>query len=195
MPYGIGITRGYQADLTGQQLYAAIPVPSPLGLIEMARLDPTTGRWTKLSSGIWTLRLATSARPAIAYEPIDNANPSDGRFYLAYNPPGTDGVYIVQTEGNDGGSSATSKRLKWFNPAYASTVSQVADGGISLEYDWSLNRDKNVRAAWTYKGSGLKSMNFFPLADGYVNINMKDQNDYPVITGHLACSLSRSCTL
>jgi hypothetical protein len=90
------------------------------------------------------------------------------------------------TEGNLSTGTPASRRLTWITPAYELYQPENATvGGVSLVDD--LTRDTNLRAAF---GSASNNQGIFePLADGIINGNLKDFNDFPYVTGALRASL------
>ena len=61
--------------------------------------------------------------------------------------------------------------------------------GVALHHDPRF--DDNLRAAFVYISGGLQ---FLPFADGIIDADMYDQDDYAYILANLACSLTRSCS-
>ena len=198
--YGIGVTTGYQVDLGSvEQLYAAIPRidATANGYVEMARRDLGTGRWV-IYPGAWPSGyVRTDARPGLAFRP--NAGSSTvGRFYLAFNPwdefPSA-ALSITMTEGNDGSTSATSRRIRWINSTFAWDSGQAVFGAVALGFDPRV--DDRLRLAWradsgadgnTTTASDL--MVLAPVADGVLPVAVGDTDDYYWITQNLACSLT-----
>jgi hypothetical protein len=205
--FGIGITRGYikNGSSATEHVVAAIPLQSPIGQVELAWKDLTTGQWTRLPDTQWLRGKAiTKSQPGIAYVPFDYNESlsiekiSDGRFYLAWSP--TDdattgqprGVFAAQTEGNDMNAAATDRRLAWRQQSiFVQNTWAYAYSNVSLLYD--LAYDRNLRGAFTFtKGGGSpRSLRFFPVADGIIPNILRDQNDYSVILANLACAIGR----
>jgi hypothetical protein len=92
------------------------------------------------------------------------------------------------TEGNVATGTPTNKRLTWISPTslYEPGTASAVANGISLADD--LTRDKNLRAAFDVFGGPNHGL-FEPLADGIVNVNLSDFDDYPYVTGALRASL------
>lgn len=196
--HGIGAVQGYENGESSPHVYAAIPT-APDGVVEFARRE-SNGRWTKLP--IWSGEPGAiggqprvQARPGLAYQPFAGQPSYVGRFYMAftlhpdctapYQPTGC-GTFMIMTEGNF--TSGTSRRFLWIKPVLGfGTGPGGAPGlrGVALLND--LTRDTNLRGALTGPGGDMK---FMPLADGIVNANLSDMDDYPYIQGMLRKSLN-----
>jgi hypothetical protein len=200
--YGIGLTRGYLQQQSGpvQVIAAAIPMASPLGAVEMAWKAGTALNWTRLDDGRWHYGKAyTHAPPAIAYVPFDrDVSVSEGRFYLAWNGSLANGerqpARMTQTEGNSL-VSTTSRRMRWTQESvFFWNQWHHSKGNMTLLYD--LLYDRNLRAANTYDWDGSSpQINFFPVADGIFNGDLRDQDDYNVIRSNLRCALNQGSCL
>ena len=199
--YGIGVTRGFQNDITGARTYAAIPDGANGGRVEFARRDDVTGRWTKISA--WTgpgtlgVQPSVQARPGLAFQPTLSA--TAGRFYMALNLPascaftpdpsgsfgGTCETKLIMTEGNRVLANPQNRRLVWIAPSHTfSRANEGALGGVALMND--ATRDVNLRGLKTYPDGQTA---FFPLSDGAVNVTMSDLDDYVYLKGALRASL------
>lgn len=204
--YGVALTRGYQADIADEGLYALIPA-GPMCELEFARWQPDgpdggqDGEWVRMTDTLWgdTPRPLVDERPGLAYVPFSNHDASDpdgeliadvtvGRFYLAFMRQPESPAIIYLTEGNDPRAEAESHRMVLIAGAYIRNVWAMVDGGVTLMYDH--RHDRNLRAVW----SRPTNQTFFnPYADGIVDIDMYDVDDYAVMREHIACSLTESC--
>jgi hypothetical protein len=118
--------------------------------------------------------------PALGNEP--------GRFYtLILHPGGYTAVGM--TEGNDSSTSASSRRLSQWYIGGAGPVDAVGSSGAALVYNAS--RDTNLRAVFSWRDGSRLS--FLPIADGLVNHDYRDQNDYPLLKKNLPCAISGRC--
>jgi hypothetical protein len=187
---GIATTVGYaETSPAGGEIFAAVPIATSLGAIEIARRDPATGRWSKLSTATWPAsRAFAQAQPGFAYVPSSPSSPSSGRFYLAWNPGPTSSLLMMETQGNSLAAAASGgpRGFAFRDPAVnVINVWQTGEYGIALEYDGRF--DANMRGAWTF--SGKHQAVFAPVMDNVFNGVLKDQDDYVVLRGNLTCSL------
>jgi hypothetical protein len=197
---GIAATVGFQDGSPTPRVYAAIPT-EPNGQVEFARQE-ADGQWTKLP--IWSgqpgaigVAPAVKARPGLAYQPFAGQPSHVGRFYVALKLTDAcpqllknDGYgcepRVLMTEGNN--TAGTSRRLLWINPSFALGLGLDASmRGVSLIRD--LTRDTNVRGLTIFFADGWKTT-FLPFADGIMNANASDMDDYPYIQGMLRKSLN-----
>lgn len=186
---GLAMTVGYQPDVPGPQLYMLIPT-GPTCVLELARLDPERASWVRRGADAWSGEPPMSGgRPGLAYVPFDRANPEDGRFYAAWRPFPTGPGTISMSQGNDPDPTATERRLVFESGAFMRNVWAVVVDGVALQYD--MRFDDNLRAAWVYRGD--QRVRFEPFADGIVDVDMYDQDDYQFILQYLACSLRGTC--
>ena len=211
--YGIGAARGFASGSSSAQTYAAIAT-QPNGVVEFAR-KTANGQWAKLSSS-WNdigVQPTVQARPGLAYMPMDPAQSQTvGRFYLAMNltdvcespspyPFGSTSAgkgcesRMVLTEGN--AETGTTRRLVWANPG--TKFGATADEGGSLHalrgvmLLGDLTRSKNLMAIKTYPsdppGAAFGNTEFSPLADGILNANITDMDEYAYLETNLAAQV------
>jgi hypothetical protein len=198
--WGIGATRGYSGGVSSAATYAAI-ASNPGGLVDFAKKDATTGRWTKIAS--WALTSTqpfANGRPGLAYQHTGGQANSVGRFYMAFNQASCTGVYgsgspcipqLLMTQGNL--TTGTVQRLQWIKPqGFADPDPSGIGVGVALLDD--ISRDTNLRALSTHEyfdsgGVFHTEMWFSPVADGIVNGNLSDVNDYAYVTGALRAAL------
>ena len=194
--YGIGVAQGYLrlSGVSSLALIAAVPITSPAGQIEMAWLD-ANGQWSKLDVSAWPQgRAITQAQPGIAYVPFDpTGDIGQGRFHLAWNPPDAPGTryagLMSQSEGNDLTGGATDRGLVWDQaPIFQQNEWHLLRGNVALLYDLRHDRSLKLASTWDY-GLGARGVNFYPFADGVFDSELRDQNDYEVISSNLRCSL------
>jgi hypothetical protein len=216
--YGIGATRGFVSSSSSAQTFAAIPT-TPNGAVEFAR-KTSNGQWTKLTSSwsdIGGVQPTVQARPGLAYMRMDPAQPATtGRFYLAVNmtdpceSPGPTHVFgstsaglgcesrLVFTEGNLDTGAPASRRLVWVTPGskFGATADELGSlhalRGVALLGD--LTRSKNLMAIKTYPstppGAVFGNTEFSPLADGIINANIADIDEYAYIETNLAARVA-----
>jgi hypothetical protein len=129
------------------------------------------------------------AKPGLTYAPFDLAVPNDGRFYLTYLPGtgfGPRTARMIFTEGNDTSAGATSRRLIWKTNQstwFADDDNQSRDFGTGVVL---ARFGASVAAAATdFRGFS----NFFPAADGIVNIDVHDTADNQLVQQNLRCSV------
>jgi hypothetical protein len=151
-----------------------------------------------------------TGRPALAYQRKAGQPNYVGRFYMAFRqgascvPPfGTPQNWespacearLIMTEGNLAATVGsppappTSRRLTWITPVqsiYQPNTESAVVNGISLVDD--LTRDTNLRAAFHVAGGPNHGV-FEPLADGIINVNLSDFDDYAYLTGGLRAGL------
>lgn len=175
--FGIAVVRGFQDGSSTARIYAAIPT-SPNGVVEFARQDATTGRWSKLNAWQQMAQPLVTARPGLAYQRRAGQGIEIGRFYMALNLGPISS--LILTEGNL--ASGSTRRLRWIGPGY--TLRGPTQGGINLVNDTA--RDLNLRAMETYTDGTTV---FMALADGIPNGNVSDNDDYLYLLGALRASL------
>ncbi|HEV7239698.1 MAG TPA: hypothetical protein VGQ36_10690 [Thermoanaerobaculia bacterium] len=185
---GIAVTLGWKYGPPWEwELFAAIPTGSttkdPYGTIQFAKRSATANEWTKLKGP----DMGTIARPGLAYEPFDKATDlSTGRFYILA-VAGNRVPKWSMSQGNDESPSAPYRREYVWEPPrnYYNDFDKVQAGsGVTLS--WTRNRDSNVRGA--FGSTAWNNIFFQPLADGLVNFNFTDQNDYAIMKKNLRCS-------
>jgi len=174
------VTVGYRAGTSGPTLFMV--VPDTAGTMTMAYYNTATSRWIPIPGGAPSS--ATSVRPGLAYVPYHKQTTA-GRFYLTWQPNGG-GIRLDLTEGNDVSPTATKRRVIWQGPGRLHNDWLVTTQPLSLEFD--LAYDDNLRAMFSTADS-----EFYPLADGIVNANLKDHDDFTVMFSKLACSLRDGC--
>ena len=190
--HGAALTRGFERTAEGssdQQVYAAVPA-GDICALELARRGPD-GAWVRLTEQAWsgyTVPLA-GGRPGLAYVPFDPLVPDEGRFYMAWRPFPAGAALIAFTEGNDLSPDAPDRRLRFWPGTFLRNLWAIVADGITLAFDPRF--DDNLRATWNYLYGGVQ---FQPFADGIIDVEMRDQDDYAYILDNLACSLTRSCT-
>lgn len=212
--YGIGLAYGFQSDMPGPQLYAAIPnahaVPNTKAApIEFARLDTKMVEIILLwfhgfvQRAVWT-RIGhlqghpTILKPSLAYQPFGDTL-SEGRFYLSYSASSDGNVnasswpVLVFTEGNvNPPASASSRRLKWQD------AFETRFGGDILNTEFRGPDGRGGGVAIAVFGRSLVAttrtsatgINYFPAADGVFNTPLRDYNEVPLVLGNLRCSLT-----
>jgi hypothetical protein len=187
---GVALATGFQADLAGEQVYALVP-QGPFCTLELARRDAATGRWSRFPATAWLgARPMAGGRPGLAYAPFDPTVPEEGRFYLAWRPLPAGAALISLTEGNDPRPEAMDRRLRVFYGTHIRNSWAVVGDGVSLLFDRRF--DQNLRASYVYAPS--RGIWFHPFADGIIDVDMRDQDDYAFIVQYLACSLTGSCS-
>lgn len=196
--FGIGVAKGYlqNSGVPEEHVFAAIPNQgASVSLIDLAWLDATTGKWSRLDEDRWPsgTRAPCLAQPGLAYEPFDrDTNMYDGRFYLSFGLPGVMSSgqciagFIWQSEGNQIDSGASDRRLVFLpeTAGYYATKWDCPVGNMTLYYD--LDYDKNVRGAYT---RSVDSPEFSPFADGIFDEELTDYDDYTTIRTSLRCAL------
>jgi hypothetical protein len=185
---GLAMTAGYQPDVPGPQLYMVIPT-GPTCVLEFARLDQERSSWIRNGASAWLGEPPMSGgRPGLAYVPLDPAIPEDGRFYVAWRLFPAGAGMISMSQGNDPDPAATERRLVFESGVFIRNVWAGVMDGVALQYDARF--DDNLRAAWVYRDQRVR---FEPFADGIVDVDMYDQDDYQFILQYLACSLKGNC--
>jgi hypothetical protein len=189
---GIGVTTGFFANGT-TNLVAAIPDSNGALVIAKRQLN---GTWIAYNAAtVWpTGAPRTVGRPSLAYVSPAGGS-SGGRYYVAFPSVAIAGApagvpKIAMTEGNDDGASATNRRFSFKNGAINGMTGWVvaaAGEGMSLTYRAGL--DTNLRMAYTLN-TGLE---FAPLADGVVNHQLTDHNDYAALQDAKDCALFACC--
>lgn len=200
--YGIGLTNGYLRTSTGAQQYifAAIPLPvdsSGESTMELAWRN-SSGQWSRLPAANWkdgplsNQRQKTREQPGLAYVPYDkSADPTNGRFYIAWNPSFKNWpcyvLYMVQTEGNDFSPSASSERLMFTtHRILGDNADTCPTANVTLLFDWAF--DDNLRETSTLNNNEAR---FSPFADGIVPGHLTDQLDYYIMQQDLGCPLGK----
>jgi hypothetical protein len=182
------LARGFERGRAGEAVYAAIPTGRFCEL-ELGRRN-ADGTWARLTSQVWPGSVPfAGGRPGLAYVPFRPEVPEEGRFYVSWKPLPTGAGLIAFTQGNDPAPEATALRMELMGGTYLRNLWAVAIDGVTLHYDPRF--DDNLRAAFVYFKGGLQ---FLPFADGVIDANMHDQDDYEYILANLACSLTRSCS-
>src|SRR4029079_6502106 len=83
---GLARTRGYERGRDGISIYAAIP-QGVACVIELARWDTAAAVWVRYGAATWQGdQPLAGGRPGLAYVRFDPADPTDGRFYVAWRP-------------------------------------------------------------------------------------------------------------
>jgi hypothetical protein len=181
------LARGFERGRAGEAVYAAIPTGRFCEL-EIGRRNPD-GTWARLTSQVWPGAVPFSGgRPGLAYVPFRPEVPEEGRFYVAWKPLPTGAGLIGFTQGNDPAPEATALRMQFQGGTYLRNLWAVTTDGIPLLYD--VRFDDNLRAAYVHANRNLQ---FLPFADGVIDADMYDQDDYEYILANLACSLTGSC--
>lgn len=192
--YGLALTPGFQSDISGQQTYAIVPVPSPVGQLEFARVDQATGRFVSFGAAAWPVaREATNARPGIRYVPFSTSVPEVGRFYLYWRQKhgGAENFSLMtaMTQGNivnpSTGSCGTVRALQWLGHAFVNNQDFRSAFGVSLLSDIGI--DAGVRLA--FHESSTDRVYFLPFADGIMNASLTDNDDFNTIRSSLRCAL------
>ena len=196
--FGVAATSGYQADMPVRGIYALIP-SGPFCRLEFARLegDAEAGVWTRLTDSMWPdyEPPIVGNRPGLAYVPYTSnvagepvGDPENGRFYIAYVYFPESPAVIAMTEGNDLRPEAESRRMDLKYGGYMRNVWATVEGGVTLFHDERY--DANLRGMWTY---AYGDTYFNPFADGIIDVDMYDDDDYAVMRENIACSLTLSC--
>jgi hypothetical protein len=168
---------------------AAIPAGPTCRMVLATRAGE--GVWQPLpEERAWLSGLAPSVagRPALAYVRLTDDAPA-GRYFLAWRPWPDGALVISMSEGDDSDPGATSGRLRFIRATFLRNVWADLIGSPALSHAAGL--DDSLRAAWVYAGNG--QMQFNPFADGIIDVEMRDQDDYAYIKANLACSLTASC--
>jgi hypothetical protein len=195
---GIGVTWGYDKGNSTTYIFGAIPNGS--GNVILARRNPTNkDQWDNRSLAQYqdlngTARtFTTDGQPGLAYQPFNNSIVNVGRFSMLARVPGAgfgNSPVIAYTEGNDpSGSATTYRESTWYGGLYYFQEDGAIQGkASSLLYDPA--HDTNLRGAFS---DGLTQVWFQPLADGQVNANFTDQNDYDAFKVNLGCPFLGGC--
>lgn len=185
---GAALARGFERGRDGESVYMAIPT-GRFCQLELGRLEPD-GAFTRLTSSMWTGSAPFSGgRPGLAYVRFRPDAPEEGRFYVTWKPLPTGAGLIAFTQGNDPAPEATALRMQLLPSTYLRNLWAVALDAVILHFDPRF--DTNLRAAYVYWKGGLQ---FQPFADGIIDADMYDQDDYEYILANLACSLTASCS-
>jgi hypothetical protein len=186
--HGAALARGFERGREGESVYVAIPT-GRFCRLELGRLD-AGGAWARLTSQVWPGAAPfAGGRPGLAYVPFRPGVPGEGRFFLAWKPLPTGAAVITFTQGNDLAPDATALRMELLPGAYLRNLWAIALGGVVLHHDPRF--DDNLRAAYVHLSGGLQ---FLPFADGIIDADLYDQDDYDYILANLACSLTASCS-
>jgi hypothetical protein len=181
------LARGFERGRAGEAVYAAIPTGRFCEL-EIARRNPD-GTWARLTSQLWPGAVPfAGGRPGLAYVPFRPEVPEEGRFFVSWKPLPAGAGLIAFTQGNDPAPEATALRMQLMGGTYLRNLWALATDGVPLHYD--VRFDDNLRAAYVHANRNLQ---FLPFADGVIDADMHDQDDYEYILANLACSLTRSC--
>lgn len=195
--YGLGLTKGFLAGNSLDRLFAAVPLGSPLGQIEMAWKYNPGDRWNRMDASGWSVgQPVTISQPGLAYEPFDPNDEGQGRFYLAWSPPTSAlgcSVLLTETEGNSVLPWATSQRLRFGYQIFLTGYQEkdCSSANVSLLFD--MDFDSNLRGAFSYYNDAVAQAKFMPIADGIINGTLKDQNDLSVIANNYRCPLGGPC--
>jgi hypothetical protein len=122
----------------------------------------------------------------------DATLPGGGRWYMIYKKPaaGFDPwpngrLWMDMTRG--AGTSTI-----WENDAYYDNSYSVSSKGFSL-YGWRPgSAEQNLRFAAHYLGGS--QLQFRPFADGILNLQLKDTNDFAIMERSVCSSVKGSCT-
>jgi hypothetical protein len=185
--HGVALAAGHELGRDGESVYAAIPAGRFCAL-ELGRREPD-GAWTRLTAQVWPDGAPFSGgRPGLAYAPFRADVPAEGRFYIAWKPLPTGAGLISFTQGNDLAPGAAALRMEFLPGTFLRNLWAIAIDGVTLHFDPRF--DANLRASFVYFKGGVQ---FLPFADGIIDVEMHDQDDYDYILANLACSLTASC--
>jgi hypothetical protein len=183
--FGISVTRGFVDSQTTATSYAAIVTST--GDVEFVN-ETSTGIWKRLSTS-WTTNVPkpkSLTRAGLAW--VKTTSNTVGRFYMSYTRPSCFGpageTGLILTEGQS--TSGSNRRLQWKEAFIPFANSQ---GAVALLGD---ARDNHLRATMTTLQGQLYVM---PLADGIVNTNMKDVDDYVYLQGDIRAALGLEAPL
>ncbi len=185
---GVGLSWGYQKGTSGQQLYALVPYGA-IAYMDIGRRSPSVAnQWEKLA----TTTGKTDARPGFVYRPYRNGTDSvqDGRFmYLIRDLENENAPVVGVTEGNDTNGGAPHQRLcVWKRNLFTHYDDRDAQSAAALFYEPGF--DSNVRGARSVAGGAVQ---FFPLADGFVNFGFRDYHDYAALKANAGCGVGGPC--
>jgi hypothetical protein len=188
---GIAATIGWQIDSTSPFMYALFPNGSMAAPQFVRRHPLIANQWQLLT----TVPGRADRRPGLVYRPyLSDLNTINlGRFVFLMRDisNGDNRPRIGQSEGNNTNCFAPNRRLcTWRFSDFVTHFDVDAQSSSTLVYD--LNLDANVRGAHTSDFEGTTVM-FRPLADGLVNFEFRDQNDYPHLKKNAGCSLNGQC--
>lgn len=186
--YAPAFTIGYQKDLGASPwLFGAFT--DSTGAIVIGRFEARANLWVKLGDTIWQDNHSAFGPPGFAYVPFNASDRTQGRFYVGFNPGPQSPLALAMTEGNDMSAGAATRRMLFLpNTMMINEWSMIANGdGVSLLFD--PDYDTNLRAAVPGSDGNVYLM---PLVDGLVNVQYKDYDDYGIMLGNLAPSLTWS---
>ena len=180
---GPGLTWGSQKDTGPTAVYLFGVFPNEPDPVRFARRSLANNNlWDRLVPPL----VRSSVRPGLAYQPMPDGS---GRFTILARI-WNNASYISWTEGNDFRASATDYRASMWRGGDALTQEDRAeDSAMSLAFQPGV--DSSPRGAiGAARMDGKSSVWFMPLADGIINYRyFRDQNDYSILYGNLACSL------
>jgi hypothetical protein len=189
------MTWGYDSQSTNRQLYALLP--HGMTVAEMVRRSSTANQWDKINVGGG---LYADGRPGLAYLPTNKSSPAVGQFVAIYRVPGTGigtGVGGMSVSfGNQVDCSNNVRSICTWSHGKLDT-GYLHESGLEprasqyLSYD--MARDTNVRGTSTLAMSfnnGAGGVRFYPLVDGVINNDFRDQPDFPKLNKNIACSFN-----
>ncbi len=182
-----GVTAGYIKGMSGEQIVAVLQGQDER--LYLARYDAANSNWVRLPTS--SIPWWNSRAPASIEYVASAADPTNGRYYLTtanLSPLQADRPAILQTEGNDLSPTATSRRLSfgpanqfWNDWTHVHTTTYSVDAPALL---FDRRYDSNLRAAFAKNAGvrdGIALMHFFPVADGIVNIDLREYKDYAIM--------------
>jgi hypothetical protein len=220
---GIGVTNGFQSDVAGPAIYAAVKqafvrVPDPASPdvkftdIDVARIIRTVTRPPFLFglpgpaqvNEHWRLvpsmrispagdQTADGQRVSLAYLPFPGEAPESGRFYCTFRDTGPNGNPQM---------TATRGNRPPMNPADdVRTLTWVPGNLFNNEWTGAVLRKIYLApVGGQLRGAGQSgatsepsSVTFFPNADGVYNHNQLDHDDVTSLHANFACSLRANC--
>ncbi len=193
---GLGLTWGYQKGSTSQHLYALVPYGESAVMDHVRRSPSVANQWEKVAA----TNARTDTRPGFVYRPYQNgtAGVQNGRFmylirdldYASGDPPNVVYAPVVGiTEGNDPNCSASNQGMcAWNKNWFSYEGDRDRKSAEALFYEPGL--DSNVRGARSTDGN---SVQFGPLADGFVNFGFRDYYDYAALKANIGCGIGGAC--
>lgn len=186
---GAAITLG--VDSVALAWFAAIPSPADSG-VGIWRLNGSTDRWTELTNVWSTPRVSTNDAPAFAYVPFSPSNLWEGQFHLMYRRADADiRTHHMRTEGNSA-TTAPNRRMVFADrpTPFFNQWGDMVGSPATIYHNGNLRASVRCFAGRRADGShDPDNLVFSPVADGIVNAQVKDQNDYTVMGSTLPCSL------